>query len=128
MKNIHTMIKSLSLALFCVFCGLAPVVASSGAGKPGSAILRQDSACNLLVSVVALTPDCSGTSSGSVTIMVTGGAMPFTHEWSPGGATGSAVTGLSAGIYTVTTTDANQCQVETVVTVPSADSPSVALT
>ncbi|MFN7267090.1 MAG: SprB repeat-containing protein, partial [Bacteroidota bacterium] len=78
------MIKSLLPALFCVFCGTAPLVASSDTGKPHFATVGQDSACNLLVTVVSLTPDCSGTSSGSVTIMVTGGAMPFTHVWSPG--------------------------------------------
>jgi len=59
--------------------------------------------------------------------MVTGGAMPFTHEWSPGGATGTTLTGLAAGIYTVSTTDANQCQTEISVTIPSADTPAVAL-
>ncbi|MEO0006316.1 MAG: hypothetical protein RJA20_512 [Bacteroidota bacterium] len=127
MKNTHTMIKSLSLVLFCVFCGIAPLAASSGTGMPSSATVGQDSACNLMVTVVSLTPDCSGSSSGSVTIMVTGGAMPFTHEWSPGNATGETVTGLSAGVYTVSTTDANQCQTETTITIPSADTPSVVL-
>ncbi len=127
MKNIHTMIKRLSLALFCVFCGISPAAASPDTGEPVSATVGKDSACNLLVTVVALTPDCSGTSSGSVTIMVTGGAMPFMHEWSPGGATGLTVTDLAAGIYTVKTTDANQCQTETTVTIPSADTPSVNL-
>lgn len=127
MKNINTMIKSLSLALFCFLCGMAPVVASSDTEKPGSTIVRKDSACNLLVTVVSLTPDCSATSSGSVTIMVTGGAMPFTHEWSPGGGSGTTLSGLAAGIYTVSTTDANQCQSETTVIIPSADTPSVTL-
>ena len=126
MKNIHTMIKSLLPALFCVFCGMAPIVAASNTEKPHLAV-GQDSACNLLVTVVSLTPDCSGTSSGSVTIMVTGGAMPFTHVWSPGGSTGTTLTGLSAGVYTVSTTDANQCQTETAITIPSADTPTVEL-
>jgi len=38
-----------------------------------------------------------------------GGVMPYTYSWSPGGNTSSLVTGLSAATYTVLITDATGC-------------------
>ncbi|SFO41026.1 SprB repeat-containing protein, partial [Paenimyroides ummariense] len=48
---------------------------------------------------------CHG-GTGSATITVTGGLAPFTYSWSPSGGTAATATGLAAGIYTVTVTDA----------------------
>ncbi|MBN4051238.1 T9SS type A sorting domain-containing protein [bacterium AH-315-M05] len=56
------------------------------------------------------TPDTIGTSVGTATISsVSGGAPPYNYNWTPSGDTGSIATGLTAGIYTVTVTDANGC-------------------
>ncbi len=52
---------------------------------------------------------CFGGSTGSATVSVTGGTMPFSYAWSPAGATGATATGLAAGSYQVTVTDANLC-------------------
>lgn len=52
---------------------------------------------------------CFGTSTGSASVQASGGTAPYTYNWSPGGATGSSVTGLAAGSYTVTATDADGC-------------------
>ncbi len=54
---------------------------------------------------------CFGGMDGSATATVTSGVAPFTYEWSDGVPTGdgSTVTGLGAGTYTVTVTDANGC-------------------
>ncbi len=37
------------------------------------------------------------------------GNLPYTYAWSPGGATTSFVTGLSAGTYSITVTDSGGC-------------------
>ena len=47
--------------------------------------------------------------SGSATANVTGGTSPYTYLWTPGSQTNSTATGLAAGNYTVTVTDANGC-------------------
>lgn len=51
---------------------------------------------------------CNGGSSGSITAIASGGVGTKTYLWS-NGATSAANTGLTAGTYTVTTTDAVSC-------------------
>jgi PKD repeat protein len=60
-----------------------------------------------LATVVPAT--CFGGNNGSATVNTSAGAQPFTYAWSPTGGNGATATGLSAGIYTVTVTDANAC-------------------
>ena len=52
---------------------------------------------------------CNGGSNGIASVNVTGGTGPYTYLWSPSGGTASMATGLSAGTYTCTITDANNC-------------------
>ena len=51
---------------------------------------------------------CFQAGDGSATAVVTGGTAPFSYSWSNGG-TGSSISGLSAGTYTVTVVDAVNC-------------------
>jgi gliding motility-associated-like protein len=55
-------------------------------------------------------PVCGGGCSGVVTANPAGGTAPFTYLWSAPTNTNQTVTGLCAGNYTVTVTDANSCQ------------------
>lgn len=50
---------------------------------------------------------CNGGSNGSATIAAYGSAQPLTYSWAPSGGTGLTASGLTAGIYTCTVTDAN---------------------
>ncbi|WP_298115869.1 hypothetical protein, partial [Flavobacterium sp.] len=56
---------------------------------------------------------CFGGSNGAASINIpTGGAGGYTYNWTPGNPTGdgtTSVTGLSAGTWTCTVTDANGC-------------------
>ena len=51
---------------------------------------------------------CNGGSNGAASVTASGGVGPFTYSWT-GGSTASTASGLSAGSYTVTVTDANGC-------------------
>lgn len=51
---------------------------------------------------------CNGLTDGSIFLAVSGGTGPYTYAWS-NGATTNNITGLSAGGYSVTITDANGC-------------------
>jgi gliding motility-associated-like protein len=60
---------------------------------------------------------CFGGNNGSATVTMTGGQSPFTYVWTPSGGTGATGTGLTAGNYTVTVTDANGCTTSATVTI-----------
>ncbi len=56
--------------------------------------------------------DCFGDATGSISTTVTGGTMPYSYIWNNNESTG-AISGLTAGIYSVTVVDANGCQMVT---------------
>jgi hypothetical protein len=48
---------------------------------------------------------------GTAAVTTSGGTAPYSITWQPGGFTTAAISGLTAGLYTVTVTDANGCGV-----------------
>ncbi len=58
-------------------------------------------------------PTCNGGNNGSATVNVTGGNGPYTYSWSPSGGNAATASGLTAGSYTCTVIDANNCTVFT---------------
>ncbi|WP_165589537.1 BspA family leucine-rich repeat surface protein, partial [Myroides marinus] len=52
---------------------------------------------------------CNGGSNGTASVNVSGGTGNYTYSWAPSGGTAATATGLAAGTYTVTITDANDC-------------------
>ena len=52
---------------------------------------------------------CSGGTDGALSASVSGGTPGYNYLWSPGLATGSSISGVGVGTYTVTVTDANGC-------------------
>jgi len=65
-----------------------------------------------------------GGSNGSATVVPTGGTPGYTYSWAPSGGTAATATGLPAGPYWVTITDANNCQTTLNYTL-AASAPSV---
>jgi hypothetical protein len=52
---------------------------------------------------------CNAGNNGSATVVVAGGTPSYTYAWLPSGGTAATATGLTAGNYTCTITDANSC-------------------
>lgn len=72
------------------------------------------------------TSPCS--SSGGATATVSGGTPPYLYLWSPGGATSSALTAVSAGPYSVSVEDARGCKGTANVSIGSMQALSVCIT
>jgi hypothetical protein len=72
---------------------------------------------------------CNGGENGSIDVTVSGGTMPYAYAWS-NLATTQDISDLSAGVYTITVTDANSCEVtgSWEITEPSALSIEAAVT
>lgn len=84
--------------------------------------------CNTtaLLATTSSTPAICGSNNGSASVNASGGTGPYTYLWSPSGGNSSSATGLSAGNYTVTVTDATGC-FSTTATVTVASTGSLAL-
>ncbi|MBI3502598.1 MAG: T9SS type A sorting domain-containing protein [Bacteroidetes bacterium] len=79
--------------------------------------------CTLSAAAVSTTATCSS-NNGTATANPSGGTSPYTYQWSNGQTT-QTISGLSAGTYTVTITDANTCAQSAVATITSSAGPSV---
>ncbi|MFN8323732.1 MAG: T9SS type A sorting domain-containing protein [Chitinophagales bacterium] len=70
---------------------------------------------------------CNGQSSGSLSVSVTGGTPNYSYLWSTNAATAS-VSNVPAGVYTITVTDAQNCQATASATVSEPAALSVGIT
>ena len=83
------------------------VTDQSGCKKNFSTTITQPVVLSNTVSVSNVT--CSGGSNGSITASPLGGTAPYSYQWLPIGGNASTASGLIAGNYSVTITDANGC-------------------
>lgn len=67
-------------------------------------------------SVTATNVSCNAGTNGTATVSTTSGMPTLTYAWSSGG-TGATETGLAAGTYTITVSDANSCTASNTVTI-----------
>ncbi|HVA98486.1 MAG TPA: SprB repeat-containing protein, partial [Bacteroidia bacterium] len=80
-----------------------------------------------LTLTMSSTPSTCGNSNGTASVNATGGTIPYTYSWLPGGQITATATGLSAGTYTVAVSDASGCNTSSD-TVIVAGSPPIVIT
>ncbi|MFL5764730.1 MAG: T9SS type A sorting domain-containing protein [Bacteroidia bacterium] len=88
--------------------GTYTVTATSGAGCAGNQSVNVGYVTVPSVTVSTTNASC-GACDGSATATATGGAPPYSYSWSPMSATTPTLSGLCAGTYSVTVTDAFGC-------------------
>ena len=95
-------LSNLSAGIYIVTisdANLCSATASATISKPSAALSAY---------IIANNVSCKGGSNGSTDVTVSGGTSPYTYLWSNGALTKN-ITGLSAGSYNLTVTDANLC-------------------
>ena len=78
-------------------------------GCAGMSSVNIAAANRMIVSASSTDITCLGSQNGTASVSASGGAGSFSYSWNPGGSTSTQLTGLLAGSYTVTVTDANNC-------------------
>ena len=81
--------------------------------EPDSLLLSLDDLTNVL---------CNGGNTGSISVSTTGGTIAYSYLWSNGGGANEDLSNATAGMYTLTVTDANACtaQLSATITEPTA--------
>jgi len=87
--------------------GTYAVQVTDATGCAAMAELTLEAPGNIMISLVASTPEC-GVATGNITLTNSGGTAPYTYSWSNGANTQN-INNLAEGNYEVTVTDANGC-------------------
>ncbi len=80
---------------------------SNGCTLTGNSTITEPTAITTTETTVDVR--CFGETNGIASITANGGTQPYTYAWSTGSSTTFTETGLAAGNYTYTVTDANGC-------------------
>ncbi len=79
----------------------------------------------IVITLVNLTNEsCAGANNGSITISVSGGVNPLLEEWS-NGSTGTTISNLMPGSYSVTVTDNSDCTKSSTFTINAGGTVSI---
>jgi len=89
--------------------GTYTVVVSDGINQAQLSVMVAEPPVPFIASLSATPTTCNNaTPTGAISATISGGTAPYTYQWS-NEATTTALTGLAAGLYAVTVTDANGC-------------------
>lgn len=91
---------------------------ANGCTVTSSVTVSQPPALTLSQTALAQ-PLCEASANGAIAVQAQGGEPPYQYAWASGQQT-SAISGLGAGAYSVTATDANGCQAEWQTTLTAA--------
>ncbi len=105
--------------------GSYTVTVSDASGCQGVVTATVTSLPQINLNINATNAAC-GTANGTASVTITGGQAPYTVTWS-NGASGTTITGLSAGTYTANVTDAKGCTASKSVTVQGGSGSAIVI-
>lgn len=85
------------------------VVEASGMCPLQGTVEVEDTGEGITATVDVVDVSCAGANDGSANVAVAGGTPPFTYAWTPDGGMAATATGLMAGSYLCSITDAAGC-------------------
>jgi gliding motility-associated-like protein len=90
--------------------GTYQVVVTDVNGCVDSATVNIEEPDSLILTLLGVTDVlCNGASTGAVSVNTAGGTTAYSYQWTNGGGSNEDLSGASAGTYTLTVTDANNC-------------------
>lgn len=105
--------------------GTYGITITDGNGCTATSSVTITQPAELVASASGVNVTCA--SLGSATVSASGGTTPYNYMWQ-NGATTAAITGLAAGAYGCTVTDANGCTATASVSITGALAPTVSIT
>ncbi|MBN2682972.1 MAG: gliding motility-associated C-terminal domain-containing protein [Bacteroidales bacterium] len=111
--------------------GTVTVTVTDNIGCISTASVTITQPASLNASITSTTnASCFGGNNGQAVVGVSGGTPAYSYVWSGGAGTTTTASGLSAGTYTVTITDANGCTISRTATIsqPTVITPSISST
>jgi gliding motility-associated-like protein len=90
-------------------CAGVYTVSVSGGCLTQTTTVTVNNTGNLTATSAQTNVSCFQGNNGTATVTASGGTGPYTYSWAPSGGNAATASGLSAGTYTCTTTDANGC-------------------
>jgi gliding motility-associated-like protein len=109
--------------------GIYSVIATDAHGCVASTSITITQPTALVANAVSTNPVCFGSTNGTATASAVGGTSPYTYLWTaPGSPTTPVISGLGAGTYSVTITDAHGCIQNASVTLTNPPTLSTSIT
>ncbi|MBI2271497.1 MAG: gliding motility-associated C-terminal domain-containing protein [Bacteroidetes bacterium] len=96
-----------ALTLLCAANYTCTVTDANGCTTTSSAAITEPTA--LVTAPTGTNVTCFGACNGTVNANPSGGSLPYTYSWGPGGATAVTAASLCPATYTVTLTDSKGC-------------------
>ena len=101
------------------------VTATDAEGCTGTTTVLITQPTPLIASIAGTTPVTCAGNDGTATASGSGGTGTLSYAWSPIGGNAATATGLSAGSYTVTVTDANGCTAQATAVIGTIAGPTI---
>ncbi|HSH67210.1 MAG TPA: gliding motility-associated C-terminal domain-containing protein, partial [Bacteroidia bacterium] len=98
-----------SLSNLCAGNYIVQVKGADGCASSSAVTIVQEPSIFMTLGSVA-DPLCNGDSNGTITVVPSGGVLPYTYDWTPAVGTGATLASLPANTYAVTVTDFNGCK------------------
>ncbi len=107
-------------SIFNLTAGLYGVTVTDSQGCTGSGSVWINEPSNISVNITATPILCPGNNAGMASAFANGGTAPYIYQWNTG-ATTQTIFGLTAGTYSVTVTDAQNCAAIASATIQASD-------